>query len=102
MIDRHALVVVNGLEGKCKGVCTRERITTEGVEKSVIDFFITCPSFYQFVMLMKIDEGRHFVVTRYEKKNWQSITVPSDNINSGAKLWFKNLNNGIKKTFKKI
>ena len=40
IIKRNALVVVNSLEGKCKGLITRKRITEDGIEESVIDFLI--------------------------------------------------------------
>ena len=38
---RHALTVINGLEGKFSGTITRERKTIDNLEKSVIDFIIT-------------------------------------------------------------
>ena len=40
IMERNALIVINGLEGKCKGLITRERHTVNSVEKSVIDFVI--------------------------------------------------------------
>ena len=40
IMDRHALIVINGLKQKCDGLITRERHTVEGVERSVIDFVI--------------------------------------------------------------
>ena len=33
ILDRHALVVVNGIQEKCVGVITRQRCTENGVEK---------------------------------------------------------------------
>ena len=34
------LIVANSLQDKCTGVITQEKITVNGVEKSVIDFVI--------------------------------------------------------------
>ena len=41
ILDRHALIVLNGLPEKRTGIITRQRTTIDGVEKSVIDFVIT-------------------------------------------------------------
>ena len=41
ILDRHALIVLNGLQEKRTGIITRQRTTIDGVEKSVIDFVIT-------------------------------------------------------------
>ena len=40
ILDRHALIVVNGLNQKCRGVITREKHTTDSIEKSVIYFVV--------------------------------------------------------------
>ena len=40
ILDRHALIVTNGLVDKRVGLITRERTTQEGCGQSVIDFFI--------------------------------------------------------------
>ena len=36
IINRHALIVINGLNGKSHGVITRKRITIDGEEESTI------------------------------------------------------------------
>ena len=40
IIERHALIVGNGLKGKASGVITRSRTTVNSVEKSVIDLIL--------------------------------------------------------------
>ena len=37
IIDRHGLIVANGLDEKCEGAITRRRVTTDSVEESIID-----------------------------------------------------------------
>ena len=41
IIEKHALVVANGLRDKCTGTVTRERTTENGtIERSTIDFVL--------------------------------------------------------------
>ena len=40
ILDRYALIVANGLEGKSQGIITRHRTTVDIIEKSTIDFVI--------------------------------------------------------------
>ena len=37
ILDRHALIVLNGVQEKCTGLFTREKRTVSGIEQSVID-----------------------------------------------------------------
>ena len=48
VIEENDLIVVNGT-AKCDGVITRYRKTINGVEESVIDFFIVCRQFFNLV-----------------------------------------------------
>ena len=48
VITENNLVVVNG-QSLCKGTITRYRNTVNGEEKSVLDHFIVCDEFFQFV-----------------------------------------------------
>ena len=41
ILDRHALIVLNGIQEKRVGIITWEKHTSDGVEKSVIDFVVT-------------------------------------------------------------
>ena len=40
ILERHAMIVINGVTNKCTGTITRQRTTTDGIEKSVIDYII--------------------------------------------------------------
>ena len=63
ILERHALVVVNGLKEKCTGLITRERRTVDGTERSVIDFVITSSILVKHIDKMHIDDGRVNVLT---------------------------------------
>ena len=63
IIERNALIVVNGLE-VCKGLITRERTTKDGIEKSIIDFVIVSTDLVQTIKTMMIDDGRKHVLTK--------------------------------------
>ena len=67
IIKRHALIVVNGIQGKCTGLITRERRTVQGVEKSVIDFVIVSRDLEKHIEYMHIDDQRKNVLTKLIK-----------------------------------
>ena len=69
IIERHALTVINGLEGKCSGTITRERNTQDSIEKSVIDFILISSDLEKHVKSMHVDEERINVLTKVMKKN---------------------------------
>ena len=56
ILDRHALIVLNGLQKKCTGVIIREKHTTEGIEQSVIDFVIMSSDLINHVEHVHIDD----------------------------------------------
>ena len=57
ILDRNALIVVNGLIGKCDGVITRQRSTEDGrIEKSAIDLVIISADLEGDFESLKIDE----------------------------------------------
>ena len=66
--ERHALVVLNGSEAKRTGTITRERSTSQNIEKSVLDFLILSTNLVQHVERMHIHEERHNVLTKIIKK----------------------------------
>ena len=68
ILERHALIVVNGMEEICSGTITRERHTTEHVEQSVIDFIIISSDLVKHVESMNIDEARINVLSKIMKK----------------------------------
>ena len=51
------------------GTITRKRITVNGTEESVLDYFIVCQELFTLLSSMKIDEDRSFVLSRYTKRN---------------------------------
>ena len=65
IMDRHALIVLNGLAEKCLGLITRKRHTENGgIEESVIDFVIVSPDLVQYVESVMIDDKRQFTLTK--------------------------------------
>ena len=67
VIERNALIVVNGLEEICLGTITRKRVTREAEEKSVIDFVIVSNDLKQNVIKMEIDEDRKHSICKITK-----------------------------------
>ena len=78
ILERNALTVVNGLQGKCEGLITRERHTVNGVEKSIIDFVIVSQDLVKYVGKMTIDDKRKYVLTRLMKTKHGIIKKESD------------------------
>ena len=70
--------MVNGLQGKCEGLITRERHTVNGVEKSIIDFVIVSQDLVEYVGKMIIDDKRKYVLTRLTKTKHGIIKKKSD------------------------
>ena len=67
IINRHGLVVANGLKDKRKGVITRQRITENGREESVIDLVITSRNLASHIEAVHVDEERLHVLTKNVK-----------------------------------
>ena len=68
IIEKNALIVVNGLIDKCHGVITRERCTEDGnVERSAIDLVIVSEDLGEHVLTLKIDEERKTVLSKITK-----------------------------------
>ena len=55
------------MRDKCKGLITRERHTTNSVEKSVIDFVIVSQDLVPEILSMMIDDDRKYVLTKLTK-----------------------------------
>ena len=64
IIERHGLVLVNGLQDKCEGAITRRRVTKNSVEESIIDFVIVSPDLEQELKSLVVDESRKHVLTK--------------------------------------
>ena len=55
IVDRHGLVVVNGLGDHCVGVITRKRVTKDSTEESVIDHVIISDDLKDDLVSLTID-----------------------------------------------
>ena len=51
----------------CSGLITRRRITTEGVEESIIDFVSISNDLKESIVSLHIDEERTHAITKYSK-----------------------------------
>ena len=67
IIDRHALIVANGLTHKSSGVITRKRSTVVRTEESVIDFVCISSDMQESLVSIQIDENRNHVLTSFTK-----------------------------------
>ena len=63
ILDRHALIVVNGINEKASGVITRQRSTRSNSEESAIDFVIISSDLLESLVSIHIDEERKYVLT---------------------------------------
>ena len=92
IIDRNALIVVNGVKNKCSGAITRRRITNKVKEESIIDFVIVCDQMIDMITGLQIDEEKKFVLTKYTKtKNGVKIQESDHNslITNVKSVWNK-------------
>ena len=78
IINRHALCVVNSLEQKAKGLITRVRNTTRGLEQSIIDFVIMSADLIGYVEHITIDDKREHVLTKIIKNKGKVEKTESD------------------------
>ena len=60
------LKIVNSLP-QCEGLITRKRNKKDKMESSVLDFFVVCERVLPFVVKMKIDEEKQFILTNYAR-----------------------------------
>ena len=58
--------MVNSLE-KCKGKITRQRVTKNKREESIIDFVIVCEEMEEIIEDMIIDKNKDFALASYRK-----------------------------------
>ena len=63
IIERHALIVANGLKEKSEGVITRKRDANTNSEESVLDFVIISNDLLSSLLSVHIDEERKNVLT---------------------------------------
>ena len=71
------LTVVNSLP-LCEGLITRSRKKDEKSENSVLDFFVVCNRVLPFIMQMKIDEEKKYVLTNFTRVKTDGKATDSD------------------------
>ena len=77
-LEQHPnLTVVNSLP-LCTGLITRSRNKDGKSEVSVLDFFVVCDRVLPYVMRMKIDENKEFVLTNYARVRIDGKATDSD------------------------
>ena len=64
IVERHGLVVVNGLLEKRKGTITREKNTVNGTEKSIIDLVLISSDLLNHIEHVHVDDERVHVLTK--------------------------------------
>ena len=62
--ENPALTVVNALPN-CEGTITRQRKTTRGLERSILDAYIVCPIVLPLIKCMKIDHLRNYGLSNF-------------------------------------
>ena len=67
IIERHKLIVVNGMTSICEGKITRKRVTSKAVEESIIDFVIVDDQLAGRVKKMIVDDKKEHVLTGFVK-----------------------------------
>ena len=95
ILDRHGLVVVNGIEDKCFGTITRSRITVDGVEKSIIDHVFISEDLRNDLEALKIDEENEHALYKIRKTKNGVKKTKSDH-NSLISTFKLSWNNRIK------
>ena len=88
LLERHGLVVVNGMQSKCTGAITRRRITKKGKEESIIDFVIVSHDLEKDFIDLVIDEDKKHVLTKIIKTKKGIKKVESDHNALISKLKF--------------
>ena len=78
IVERHGLIVANGLIDKCTGVITRRRVTKENIEESVIDHMIISEDLKDDLTHVLIDEEQNHVLNRVTKTKKGIVTANSD------------------------
>ena len=83
IIERHGLLVANGITGKSSGLITRIRNTEKKLEESVIDFVLISSSLEANLMSCHIDSERKNVLTKFTRNN----ITESDHNSIITKFW---------------
>ena len=78
ILHRHALIVVNSLNEKVKGLITRRRITVDGIEESIIDFVIISSDSVEDVEELIIDEEKEHALSKIVRGKPTTKVIQSD------------------------
>ena len=81
--------MVNGIEGKSKGLITRHMSTVNGLEQSVIDFVIESNEIIKRIESIHIDDDRINVFTTNHKTKTGTTNSKSDHNLMETKLNLK-------------
>ena len=78
IINRHGLIVGNGLTDKCEGLITRRRETIDGTEESVIDHLLFTEDLRDDFNALVVDEKKTNAITKLVKTKYEVKTIESD------------------------
>ena len=89
IINKHQLLVTNGITHKVTGSITRRRITSESIEESIIDHLIISMDLIENFDSLIVDEERNHVLTKISKTKKGVIIKESDHNVLISKFNFK-------------
>ena len=89
ILERHAMIVANGLIGKVTGVITRERITVDGIERSAIDLVCLSQDLVNDVESIVVDEDKSYCLERINTTKTGSKSIKSDHNSIISKYKFE-------------
>ena len=75
--ENPALSVANSLPS-CEGTITRERKTTRGLERSILDVFIVCSKVLPLIKHMTIDHNRKYGLSNFRAKKVTGRVTTTD------------------------
>ena len=78
IIQRHGLIVANGIVNKCKGAITRRRETIDAVEESIIDHVIISNDLVENLESLIIDEEKNNALMKITKTKSGIVKKHSD------------------------
>ena len=78
IVERHGLIVANGLKQKCSGLITRRRVTKDNIEESVIDHVILSEDLQDDLDNLNIDEEKKHVLNKIIKTKKGVAKTESD------------------------
>ena len=76
-LKENSLTCVNSLP-LTEGLITRKRKLLNEVKQSTIDFYVVCERVVPYVHNMKIDNGKHHMLTNFSNTDKEGKTVNSD------------------------